>query len=227
MRSDEISAWALRGGVISAFAFAVLVGLFVTPVSSHGAPGRRYPSVQGVSACGRRCGVERWQIKTLSDPEADRVDRTPAPTTVEALGVLPRPARTPQLSRVSPVEFTTYQIDAFLGGIRHESDGDVHLILFGMKNQRASMVAEIPDPFCSGACTSGLSAGFAKARAILDQILAEPNPTDQPIVVRVTGVGFFDRNHRQIGAAPNIIELHPVLTLERVRRPEMEGAGTR
>lgn len=139
------------------------------------------------------------------------------PTTVDALGALSRPARTPQLSRVSPVEFTTYQIDAYLGGFRRESDGDVHLILFGMKNQRASMIAEIPDPFCSGACASGLSADFAKARAILDQILAEPNPTDQPIVVRVTGVGFFDRNHRQIGAAPNIIELHPVLTLERVR----------
>jgi hypothetical protein len=217
MGSAETSLRALRGGVISAFAFAVLLGLSATPVSSHGTSGRRYPYFQGVQSCGRRCGVERWEIKTLSDPEADQVDRTPVPTTVEALGALPRPARTPQSSRVSPVEFTTYQIDAYLGGFRHESDGDVHLILFGMKDQRASMIAEIPDPFCSGACASGLSADFAKARAILDQILAEPNPTDQPIVVRVTGVGFFDRNHSQIGAAPNIIELHPVLTLERVR----------
>ena len=203
--------------MISAFTFAALVGLSVTPASSHGTPGRRYTSVQGVQFCGRRCGVERWEIKTLSDPEADRVRRTPVLSTVEALGALPRPARTPQLSRISPVEYTTYQIDAYLGGFRHESDGDVHLILFGMKNQRASMIAEIPDPFCSGACASGLSADFAKARAMLDQILAEPNPTDQPIVVRVTGVGFFDRNHRQIGAAPNIIELHPVLTLEQMR----------
>lgn len=192
-------------------------------MSSHGTPGREYLSVQSVRSCGRRCGVERWEIKTLSDPEANRVDRTPVTTTVEAMGALPRPARTPQLSRVSPVEFTTYQIDAYLGGFRHESDGDVHLILFGMKNQRASMIAEIPNPFCSGACASGLSADFAKARAKLDQILREPNPTDQPIVVRVTGVGFFDRNHRQIGAAPNIIELHPVLTLERVRAPSLRN----
>jgi hypothetical protein len=221
VRLAETSVWALRGGVISGFTFAVLVGSPVTPVSSHGTPGPGYPSVQSVRSCGRRCGVERWQIKTLSDLEADRVDFTPVPTTVEALGALPRPARTPQLSRISPVEFTTYQIDAYLGGFRHESDGDVHLILFGMKNQRESMIVEIPDPNCSGACASGLSADFAKARAMLDQILAEPNPTDQPIVVRVTGVGFFDRNHRQIGAAPNIIELHPVLTLERVRAPSL------
>src|SRR5258707_15088025 len=115
MRSTKNSVWALRGGVISALTFAALVGLFVTPESSHGAPGRRYLSVQGVQSCGRRCGVERWQIKTLSDPEADGVDLSPVPTTVEALGALPRPARTPQSSRVSPVEFTTYQIYAYLG----------------------------------------------------------------------------------------------------------------
>jgi len=217
VRITEMFPRVWRSGMLSAVAFAVLVGPSITRAATHGIPGRRYLSAQGVQSCGRRCGVERWEIKTLSDPDADRVDFTPVPTTVEALGALSRPARTPQLSRVSPVEFTTYQIDAYLGGFRRESDGDVHLILFGMKNQRASMIAEIPDPFCSGACASGLSADFAKARAILDQILAEPNPTDQPIVVRVTGVGFFDRNHRQIGAAPNIIELHPVLTLERVR----------
>src|SRR5712672_1476828 len=103
MLFTETSGRALRGGVISGLTCAALVGLSVTPVSSHGTSASRYPSAQDVRSCGRRCGVERWQIKTLSDPEADRVDRTPVPTTVEALGALPRPARTPQLSRVSPV----------------------------------------------------------------------------------------------------------------------------
>ena len=28
-----------------------------------------------------------------------------------------------------------------------------------------------------------------------------------------TGVGFFDRDHGQTGAAPNNIELHPVLSI--------------
>ena len=32
--------------------------------------------------------------------------------------------------------------------------------------------------------------------------------------VRVTGVGFFDFAHGQRGAAPNEIELHPVLEIE-------------
>src|SRR5207247_1740786 len=54
------------------------------------------------ATCGRRCGVERWQIKTLSDAERDHVDRTPVETTVEELDALPRPRRTPQDSRVAP-----------------------------------------------------------------------------------------------------------------------------
>ena len=43
--------------------------------------------------------------------------------------------------------------------------------------------------------------------------LARPNPEDRPIRVEVTGIGFFDRNHGQVGAAPNFVELHPVLAL--------------
>jgi hypothetical protein len=35
-----------------------------------------------------------------------------------------------------------------------------------------------------------------------------------PTAVRLTGVGFFDRAHGQTGAAPNVIELHPVLKVE-------------
>ncbi|HEX7288398.1 MAG TPA: hypothetical protein VF532_19595 [Candidatus Angelobacter sp.] len=45
-----------------------------------------------------------------------------------------------------------------------------------------------------------------------------PMPTFQtavkPTAVRITGVGFFDRAHGATGAAPNVIELHPVLKIE-------------
>jgi hypothetical protein len=54
-------------------------------------------------------------------------------------------------------------------------------------------------------------------RSVLDTALQEPNHNDAPIVLRVTGVGFFDYDHGQTGAAPNLIELHPVLRLERIR----------
>jgi hypothetical protein len=35
-----------------------------------------------------------------------------------------------------------------------------------------------------------------------------------PTPARITGVGFFDRAHGATGAAPNVIELHPVLKVE-------------
>ena len=54
-------------------------------------------------------------------------------------------------------------------------------------------------------------------RSVLDPALQEPNPNDGPIVLRVTGVGFFDYDHGRTGAAPNLIELHPALRLERIR----------
>jgi hypothetical protein len=208
----------------------MVIAAFIAPsvaVSARETANLNSESAQLRVSCGRRCGVERWQIKTLSDLERGRVDLTPVRTTIEALISLKRPAHTPSYSRIWPTEFTTYQIEGYLGGYRPESDGDVHLIMFGLENQRASMVVEIPDPRCSGACESGLSSDFAKARETLNEILAQPNPTDQPIVIRVTGVGFFDRNHGQIGAAPNIIELHPVLKLELVSRGDPAGARRR
>jgi len=35
----------------------------------------------------------------------------------------------------------------------------------------------------------------------------------EPAEATITGVGFFDRAHGQTGAAPNVIELHPVLDI--------------
>src|SRR5690348_3223019 len=43
-------------------------------------------------ACGGACGVERWAVKTLSDPDRERVQLRPVNTTVEALVAIQRPA---------------------------------------------------------------------------------------------------------------------------------------
>jgi hypothetical protein len=116
--------------------------------------------------------------------------------------------------RYSPVELTVYRIEAYLGRAFTEDDGDWHLVLFGRKDERASLIAETPDPACAGACRSGLATGFGRARQLLEERLQRPNPRDEPILVRVTGVGFFDRAHGQSSAAPNQFVLHPVLLIE-------------
>jgi hypothetical protein len=45
--------------------------------------------------------------------------------------------------------------------------------------------------------------------------------------VRITGVGFFNRVHGQIGVAPNGIELAPVLSIEWLSSFAAPAAGAR
>lgn len=183
---------------------------------SQGHLGSLPPLQQG--ACGVRCGVERWPVKTLSDGSRATVNLEPVEATIAALATLPRPASLPNDRRVPPVETTVYRIRGYLVAYRPEDDHDLHVVLADMEHQRVTMITEIPDPGCAGACASGFAARFAAARAVLDTILRAPNPNDEPFVVEVTGVGFFDREHGQAGAAPNNLELHPVLSLRRVGR---------
>jgi hypothetical protein len=168
---------------------------------------------RGIAPCGRHCGTGRWLVKTLSDPGRNRVNFTPVTTTVAALAALPAPTSFPEAARLAPVEVTTYEVEAFLAGWHNAADGDIHLILADPANQQATLIAEIPSPECAGACASGLAARYGQARIAFEQLLKRSNPLDKPLVVRVTGVGFFDRPHNQLGAAPNCIELHPVLAL--------------
>jgi hypothetical protein len=164
--------------------------------------------------CGSHCGTERWDVKTLSDADRELVRFQPVDATVESLTSLAPAGIAPGGARYTPTELTVYRVEAYLGGAFPENDGDWHLVLYGMRNQRVSLIAEIPDPSCAGACRSGFSQQFARARQMLQAVLQRPNPTGAAILVRVTGIGFFDRPHGQIGAAPNNFELHPVLTIE-------------
>jgi len=164
--------------------------------------------------CGIYCGSERWAVKTLSDPDRDSVDLRPVDATVEDLVQVEPEGVAPGGARYEPVELTVYRVEAYLGGAFVESDGDWHLVLFGLQDQHASLIAEIPDPTCAGACRCGFAEAFAEARQALQDRLSQPNPQDEAIRVIVTGVGFFDRPHGQAGAAPNQFELHPVLQIE-------------
>jgi hypothetical protein len=168
------------------------------------------------ATCGHRCGSDRWSVKTLSDFDRDQVNLVPMDATVEELVALPRPRARPQNARAAPVELTVYRVRGYYGGGEPQQDGDIHVIIYGLEDQRLSLVTEIPNPACSGACTSGLGALYAEARARLEAIRARPNPLDRPIILEITGVGFWDRREHATGSAPNGIELHPVLMLREV-----------
>jgi hypothetical protein len=107
--------------------------------------------------CGVGCGRDRWQVKTPSDVDQGRVDfRHPVAATVESLAALPRPRYRPQYRRLAPTETTVFCIEGWLADIpRTESDRDMHIVVAGLENPRVTLVAEIPDSKCYGACGSG------------------------------------------------------------------------
>jgi hypothetical protein len=73
-----------------------------------------------------------------------------------------------------------------------------------------TVIAEVPDPACAGACGSGFAQVYTEVRQKLLNYLNSAQSEARPLV-RITGVGVFDYLHGQRGVAPNGIELHPVL----------------
>jgi len=161
------------------------------------------------------CGVERWSVKTGTDPDAGTVDlNNPVHTTVADLGSIPAPPDPPGPplnARLAPTETTVYVVNATMLSFKKENDVDYHIVL--QDDTGHTMIAEIPCPCCVG-LSSPFTAGIANARSKFD---ARFTPTsffqNVNIPVQITGVGFFDFIHGQTGVAPNGIELHPVLDI--------------
>lgn len=149
----------------------------------------------------------RWSVKTMSDPDRVRVNRTPVPARVSDLSRTPAPQGFyPRHGRIAPVELTVYRVRARLVALHRELDGDYHLVIVDPDDAKASMIVEIPAP--SEGRTAGLEADFRGMRAAIAS--REPIPA-AGWSVEVTGVGFFDATHWQPGASRTGIELHPVL----------------
>ena len=165
---------------------------------------------------GQHCGKERWSVKTGTDGGATEVDAAhPRTARIIDLIALQPPSPLPTDSRFAPTENTVFVVDATLTDFKFETgstgDSDYHLVL--QDEQGNTMVAEIPFPGCVGA-SSSFAGQIASARAKFDaQLTATSSFQTANVPVRVTGVGFFDFFHHQHGAAPNVIELHPVLDI--------------
>jgi len=199
----------------------IIVIITATTVLSVVVPAARVAAVSAprarATSMSRRvtaCGVERWSIKTGTDPDARLVDpRTVVPTNIIYLRALPAPAQPPLTHRVRPVETTVWGLDATLVRYKQEDDSDYHLVLSDAGGR--TMIAEIPAPACVGASSPFLPV----IRAVRAAFTAAFHPTTASfqgvaVKVHVTGVGFFDVKHGQSGVAPNAIELHPILSIQ-------------
>ena len=174
------------------------------------------------SATGVQCGVERWPIKTLSDPDAAQVNFTPVQSSVTELRSLAPPPSLPQSSRIAPTELTVFTVPAQLVEMKAEEDHDIHLVIAEPANSTATMITEFPDADnCSGAVASARAQEMRTARTELVAAFGQPSSSEFTALngtATVTGVGFFDFLHGQTGVAPNGIELHPALGFALVSR---------
>ena len=162
------------------------------------------------------CGSWRWPVKTGSDASRHQVRRSISYTSVGYLDHLQPPASFgsyAQNHRIRWPEFRTWQINRVtLVAVKLEGDGDLHLRL---RSAGKNMIAEIPRPGCVSSA-SLWKAGITSARSAVTSrywvSLHRWHYLYRSINIR--GLGFFDEEHDVTGAAPNDIELHPVIYIK-------------
>lgn len=160
------------------------------------------------------CGTWRWPVKTGADATRYQVSKTTYFTGINYLDSLAPPSSFGTYAynhRIKWPEFRAWQIDyTTLVAIKLEDDGDLHLRLRSTTGK--TMIAEIPRP----SCVSSLSlwkTPITNARNYVTSrywvSLYSWHYIYRKIDIR--GLGFFDSEHGVTGAAPNQIELHPVI----------------
>jgi hypothetical protein len=206
----------------------------------------------GTSVAQNCGGTERWGPKDGTDPQAANIDL--ANITPEAVTDLVT-IHQPQLpgdnkTRIVPDETHVYRVQARLAKWKHESDGDYHLVFtddtlnYGDESANPpvpptghSFIGEVPDP----SCFSGSDGSFGSQTPFADGITSARQTIDQRFPnadqsgawndgggaqVEITGIGFFDRPHKQTGRAPNNIEIHPILSIQFLGQPTPSASPT-
>lgn len=155
------------------------------------------------------CGVEREAVKTGTDSTANLVNLTPQDTTIANLRAFAMPASIPSTTRISnSPETQLWRINATLTLFKLETDSDFHLVV--ADSSGATMIAELASPSCDAGSVWSTQIAHARS-AFTAKFTPTTSFTTVSVPVTVTGVGMFDFAHGQTGAAPNQIELHPVL----------------
>lgn len=158
------------------------------------------------------CGVERWSVKTGTDPQAPAVVLSSyISSTIYNFHQAVRPSSLPANGRVSPRETTQYRLSGTLIKYVREADSDYHLVIRDSSGR--TMIVELPASNCVGA-GSPFGPGIARARSQFDaRFTATTSMKTTSTPVTLKGIGFWDYIHGQTGVAPNGIELHPVLDI--------------
>ena len=169
------------------------------------------------------CGHERWDVKTLTDDDADRIEvDNVRHLSVTRLGLLKRPSqaelnqgRAPKERRVYTVEVILDSLpDRKLGFKIEKLDSDIHLAV--RDKNGSTIIAEFPDSGCTA--DAEFRSRMKDAREALVKACDGKPPSGRFKELRgtatITGVLFFDFFHHQRGTSLNVAEIHPVLSFE-------------
>jgi hypothetical protein len=199
---------ALTGGTTNIRAtFAGQTGNLAMAVESSDNTGGPLP--------GLTCGVERWPVKTLSDPDATRVDTSLVQqTTIKALNERSSHCTGLPDARTFGEEFQVYEVVGRVTFVRLEDDRDYHIAVADPSDGSYTMVTEVADIACQGAVGSPHRTAVEAGRNGLISLLGGRPPSSLVgALVRIRGVGFYDFNHGQNGRSRSCIELHPVVSI--------------
>jgi hypothetical protein len=201
------------------------------------------------TAAAQNCGgKERWGPKDGTDSEAPNIDLTnitpEAVTDLVAIHQPDLPGQADNTTRIVPDETHVYRVQARLVKWKREAnDNDYHLVLtddtLNFTDESAhppvpptghSFIGEVPDPSCfsgrdgSFGSQTPFADGITSARQTMNQRFPNADQSGNwndgaDVPVEITGIGFFDRPHGQIGRAPNNIEIHPILSIRFLDQP--------
>jgi hypothetical protein len=204
----------MRGLGRLVLAFALAAGVYLPTVATQTAQAT--------------CGVWRWPVKTLSDPDRTTVDFDPIARTVAGFRTRPRPSITFGTStpRYGAVEHHTWKLKARPIQAKLEDDSDIHLVISVPGSPAKTMIVEFPKPLC---VTSPFKRDkIASARQKFVNNCGRVSSSSWLKLagsVTIVGVGFWDERHGQTGIAPNGIELHPVLNFKGDCHKASTGGG--
>lgn len=157
-----------------------------------------------------RCNATpRAAVETLRDRAARRVDFRARWTTVSALREQ-RPSHA--ATRSGSVEFSAFRLRARLVRARLASNGDVDVVVADPDARARTMIVVFPSPSCTRNAVQRWRMAVARATFLASCGLPPAGNFGRMWGVAIfTGVGFFDPGAVQPPAAPNAVQLHPVL----------------
>lgn len=163
-----------------------------------------------------KCGINRWDVKTLCDKMASKVNFKAIPTTIDSLRNIKPVQKYSDKALRAGSELYTFQITCGIREYIKEDDGDIHLVLYDLKDTSKTFVAEIPDSNCPSVIGTKYSNKYQKCRDEFDKYKL---PKGKVAIGKyiLTGVFFFDKLHGAKGAAPNGGELHPLLIFKKIK----------